>query len=150
MLLIIEEPEDTVTYNNNFLTIQRAQDGPMVFSNISSLEVDSPLGLRRYYRIAPGVFSGLGKSAMYKVAFRPTHYTVTHDHGFETKPSIVVDVCFLSLYSSTSHFWWACCLGSVWSKPKCKFITTTTMNTTLSHVATSIGRRICCSLTTGS
>ena len=77
LYIVIREPEDIVTYNNNTLTIQTTQNEPRIIYDISSLEVENPLGLRRYFRIAPGVFSGFGMCLLAKTNSN-MHFVVTY------------------------------------------------------------------------
>ncbi|CAI8040667.1 hypothetical protein GBAR_LOCUS22633, partial [Geodia barretti] len=58
LYIVLTDSEDRVTYNNNTLTVQLANQTENTIYSISVLEVESPLDLRRYFRIAPGVFSG--------------------------------------------------------------------------------------------
>lgn len=57
---VLEESEDRVTYRGGILLLT-STGGVNVFQNIISLEVESPIDVRRYFRIAPGEFTGFGK-----------------------------------------------------------------------------------------
>ena len=59
--IVLEEPEDAVSYRDNILSVGIGQAGLRSFPDIESLEVESPLGVRLYFRIAPGAFNGLGR-----------------------------------------------------------------------------------------
>ena len=59
--LILEGPDDVLTYNNSVISLTRAAGGVEQFPGIQSIVVESPFDLRRYGRIAPGMFIGLGE-----------------------------------------------------------------------------------------
>ena len=58
---LLEGPEDKLTYNNNILELAISQSGIERFQGITSLLVENPFDVRRYFRIAPGNFAGFGK-----------------------------------------------------------------------------------------
>ena len=60
---VLEGPGDRLTYNNSIIDLVISQRGTEEFRDIISLEVESPLDVRKYFRIAPGAFNGLGKYA---------------------------------------------------------------------------------------
>lgn len=60
--LVLEGPEDRLTYRSGIIRLETSGRNE-VFLNILSLEVESPIDVRRYFRIAPGVFTGFGKRA---------------------------------------------------------------------------------------
>ena len=59
---VLEGPEDTLSYVDGVIDLAIAQNALEFFPDIISLEVENPLDVRRYFRIAPGEFNGLGKS----------------------------------------------------------------------------------------
>ena len=52
--------EDFVEYNDNILSVTIAGN-ISVFRNILSFEVENLMDIRRYFRIAPGIYNGFGK-----------------------------------------------------------------------------------------
>ena len=48
-------------FNNSVISLTRATGGVEHFPGIQSIVVESPFDLRRYGRIAPGMFIGFGK-----------------------------------------------------------------------------------------
>lgn len=61
--LVLQDSEDILTYRGGILIL--SSSGVRVFPSIISLEVESPLDVRRYFRIAAGEFSGFGKRVKY-------------------------------------------------------------------------------------
>lgn len=59
---VLEGPGDTLIYSDGVIHLAIAQNALEYFPDIISLEVENPLDVRRYFRIAPGEFNGLGKS----------------------------------------------------------------------------------------
>ena len=62
MYRILPGPEDRLFYNDGIIELGIALNGLEFFPNITSLEVENPIDVRRYFRIAPGEFNGLGKN----------------------------------------------------------------------------------------
>ena len=63
----LAETEDFVEYFNRTLsvTIARGRNTMSLFTDIESLEVENLMDIRRYFRIAPGIFNGSGKYGSY-------------------------------------------------------------------------------------
>ena len=57
----IAETEDFVEYFNRTLSVTIARGRNTLFTDIESLEVENLMDIRRYFRIAPGIFNGSGK-----------------------------------------------------------------------------------------
>lgn len=70
---VLEDSEDRVTYRGGIL-ILTSTNGVEVFQNIISLEVETPIDVRRYFRIAPGEFTGFGKRVNKLLVDDSTHY----------------------------------------------------------------------------
>ena len=58
---VLEGPGDRLSFIDGILELNTSQNGLEVFQGIISLEVENPLDVRRYFRIAPGKFIGFGK-----------------------------------------------------------------------------------------
>ena len=58
---LLEGPEDKLTYKNNILELAISESDIERFQGITSLLVENPFDVRRYFRIAPGNFTGFGK-----------------------------------------------------------------------------------------
>ena len=58
---LLEGPEDKLSYNNNILELAISESDIERFQGITSLLVENPFDVRRYFRIAPGNFTGFGK-----------------------------------------------------------------------------------------
>ena len=58
---LLEGPEDKLTYNNNILELAISESNIERFQGITSLLVENPFDVRRYFRIAPRNFTGFGK-----------------------------------------------------------------------------------------
>ena len=56
----LAETEDFVEYNDNILNVN-ITGIISVFRNILSFEVENLMDVRRYFRIAPGIYNGFGK-----------------------------------------------------------------------------------------
>ena len=59
---VLEGPGDTLFYVDGLIHLGIARNALEFFPDIISLEVETPLDVRKYFRIAPGEFNGLGKS----------------------------------------------------------------------------------------
>ena len=55
----LEELDDFVRYNDSILSVTTSQYEES-FRSIMSLEVENFLSTKRYFRIAPGIYSGFG------------------------------------------------------------------------------------------
>ena len=58
---LLDGPEDQLTYNNNILELAISESDIERFQGITSLLVENPFDVHRYFRIAPGNFTGFGK-----------------------------------------------------------------------------------------
>ena len=63
-IYIVLEESDFLTYTDGNLRVESPQSGAQEYTDIISLEVENPLGIRRYFRIAPGEFNGLGRQIL--------------------------------------------------------------------------------------
>ena len=61
-IIELAENEDFVQYFNRTLNVTIASgQNTTLFTDITSLEVENLMDVRRYRRIAPGLFNGFGK-----------------------------------------------------------------------------------------
>jgi hypothetical protein len=58
---VLEGPGDRLFYVDGLIDLGIARNGLEFFPDIISLEVETPLDVRKYFRIAPGEFNGLAQ-----------------------------------------------------------------------------------------
>ena len=91
-IIELAETEDVVQYFNRTLNVTIGRN-TTYYEDIASLEVENLMDVRRYLRIAPGMFNGSGKYGTY---CKPTR-------------------CCIFFHSSTCCFREQSCTSSVWS-----------------------------------
>lgn len=91
----LEELDDFVRYNDSILSVTTSQYEES-FRSIMSLEVENFLNTKRYFRIAPGIYSGFGNINI-------------------SKTNITIIISLFCYCSPIGYFRKQCFLGSVWS-----------------------------------